>query len=85
MLRTPPIQSEITPGHMELPPALSALDLHTRVTRGISQSAFGAFTQVLARSRLRTTCGPLQVWSPTPQWQLRHNWRELPPSLETLP
>jgi RNA polymerase sigma factor (sigma-70 family) len=56
---------------MELPPALNELDIHTRVTRGIAQSAFGAFTQVLARRKatMRVAQGVVAVR----RWQLSHD------------
>ena len=62
----------------EQPPALTTLDLRARVTRGISQSAFVAFTQVLARwkATMRVAQGLVAVR----RWQLRHGG-ELPPSL----
>jgi len=65
----------------ELPPALNTPDLQTRVTRGISQSAFEAFTQVLTRwnATMRVAQGLVAVR----RWQLRHGG-ELPPSLDAV-
>ncbi len=62
----------------ERPPALSTPDLQTRVTRGISDSAFESFTQALARSKalMRAARGLVAVR----RWQLRHGG-ELPASL----
>jgi RNA polymerase sigma factor (sigma-70 family) len=60
------------------PASLDAVDIHTRVTRGIL-SAFTAFTTVLVQSKamIRAAEGLVLIR----RWQLRHGG-ELPPSLE---
>ncbi len=62
----------------ERPPALDTMDLQTRVTRGISQSAFVAFAQALARRQamMRAAQGLVAVR----RWQLGHGGA-LPTSL----
>ncbi len=62
----------------ELPPALTTPDVQTRVTRGISDSAFESFAQALARSKalMRVARGLVAVR----RWQLRHGG-ELPATL----
>ena len=63
----------------ERPESLEAVDIHTRVTRGLLSSALTAFTQNLASSkaRLHAAIGLIAVR----RWQLAHN-REMPSSLE---
>jgi hypothetical protein len=61
------------------PLALTTPDIPTRVTRGIADSAFGAFAQAITRRKgiMRVSQGLVAVR----RWQLRHGGAQ-PPSLE---
>jgi hypothetical protein len=63
----------------QVPPVLNTPDLQTRVTRGLTQSAFESFTQVLTRRKamIRVAQGLVAVR----RWQFRHGG-EMPPSLD---